>query len=85
MSLRILELGDLIALSYDQAAGRAPVPAQPGQVPAELVDLADTGEIRRRLANLRAQRSKLKHRPDRADDLATVETSIKVLEEKLKT
>jgi hypothetical protein len=81
MSLRILELGDLISQSYDQAApGAAPAgPATPG-----LEALTDAGEIRRRLANLRPQRTKLKKRPDRATDLLQVEADIHLLEEKLK-
>ncbi|HEX8507052.1 MAG TPA: hypothetical protein VF630_16940 [Hymenobacter sp.] len=81
MSLRILELGDLIRQSYDQAApGAAPAgPATPG-----LESLTDAGEMRRLLANLRPQRTKLKKRPDRATDLLQVEADIHLLEEKLK-
>lgn len=76
MSLRILELGDLISESY---AAPLVVPAPPS-----LAHLADQGEMRRLLANLRPQRTKLKKRPDRATDLAQVESEIKFLEEKLK-
>ena len=81
MALRILELADLLALSYDQAAGRAPTP--PGQASPELEALDDVGDILRRLLNLRAQRSKLKKRPDRANDLLQVEANIHLLESKL--
>lgn len=81
MSLRILELGELLSQSYaDQ-----PVPASAplGQVSAHLACLTNAGEMRRQLANLRPQRSKLKKRPDRATDLAQVELDIKFLEQKL--
>lgn len=84
LSLRILELGDQIRLSYDQAAGRAPVPAPAGQATPGLEQLTDAGEIRRLLANLKPQRSKLKRRPDRAADLARVVADIHLLETKLK-
>jgi hypothetical protein len=83
MALRILDLADLISQSYDQQAGRAPVPLPAGQASPGLADLEEEGEIRRLLANLRPQRTKLKKRPDRADDLATVEANINLLEEKL--
>jgi hypothetical protein len=83
LSLRILELGDLIRLSYDQAAGRAPVPAPVGQASPGLAAITDEGTIRRLLANLKPQRSKLKRRPDRANDLARVVADIALLEEKL--
>lgn len=79
MSLRILELGELLSQSY--ADYPAPVA---GQVSAHLVNLTDTGEMRRQLTNLRPQRTKLKKRPNRATDLAQVELDIKFLEEKLK-
>jgi hypothetical protein len=81
IALRILELGDLISQSYDQAApGAAPLGlATPG-----LEALTDAGEIRRLLANLKPQRSKLNKRPDRAADLARVEADIHLLETKLK-
>ena len=80
MSLRILELADLISQSYElEAAPVAVHLATPG-----LAELAHEGEMRRLLANLRPQRTKLKKRPDRALDLAQVELDIKLLEEKLK-
>lgn len=80
MALRILELGDFISQSY--AADKVDKPdVQPGHKWDTLTDL---GEIRRLLANLRPQRSKLKNRPDRADDLATVEADVHLLETKLK-
>jgi hypothetical protein len=80
MSLRILELGDLISASY----AAAPEVAVPEVATARLAAVSDAGEIRRLLANLRPQRTKLKKRPDRATDLAQVEADIKQLEEKLK-
>jgi hypothetical protein len=80
MSLRILELGDLISASY----ASAPEVAVPEVATARLAEVIDAGEIRRLLANLRPQRTKLKKRPDRAADLAQVEADIKQLEEKLK-
>ncbi|MBJ6109445.1 hypothetical protein JAO73_10500 [Hymenobacter sp. BT523] len=80
MALRILALSDLIQQSY--AADKADKPdAQPGH---KWATLTDVGEIRRLLANLRPQRSKLKKRPDRAADLASIEADIHVLETKLK-
>ncbi|GAB3743067.1 hypothetical protein GCM10027594_22360 [Hymenobacter agri] len=84
MALRILELGDLISQSYDQAAGRASVLAPAGPGTPGLEQVRDEGEIRRLLANLKPQRSKLKKRPERAADLATVEADIHLLESKLK-
>ncbi|MDO7876002.1 hypothetical protein Q5H93_14760 [Hymenobacter sp. ASUV-10] len=84
LAFRILALGDLIAESYDQAAGRAPVPPPVGEPSPGLASIQDEGEIRRRLLNLRPQRSKLKTRPHRAADLAQVEADIYLLETKLK-
>jgi hypothetical protein len=84
MSLRILELGELISQSYaDQPSQTPGQVGQPGQVSGHLASLRDAGEIRRQLANLRPQRSKLKKRPDRTTDLAQVELDIKFLEKKL--
>jgi hypothetical protein len=84
MSLRILELGELISQSYADQPGQIPGQVgQPGQVSGHLASLRDAGEIRRQLANLRPQRSKLKKRPDRATDLAQLELDIKFLEKKL--
>lgn len=80
MSLRILELADLISQSYEQEAAPVAVHlATPG-----LAELTNEGEMRRLLANLRPQRTKLKKRPNRALDLAQVELDILILEEKLK-
>ena len=76
MSLRILDLGDLISQSY---AGLVVLSA-----PERLANVTDEGEMRRLLANLRPRRTKLKNRPERATDLAQVESEIKFLEEKLK-
>jgi hypothetical protein len=50
----------------------------------DLAALTDEGEVRRLLANLKPQRSKLKKRPDRAGDLAQVVAQITLLETKLK-
>lgn len=54
----------------------------PGPVATE--ELSDAGELRRRLANCRSLRSKLKKDPKRADDLAGVETEILLIQSKLK-
>lgn len=81
MSLRILELGDLLTQSYQAAPALAPTQPPAGH----LEELTDAGEIRRLLANLRPQRTKLKKRPDRATDLAQVEAAIQILESKLTT
>ncbi|MGI4763403.1 MAG: hypothetical protein ACRYF0_22010 [Janthinobacterium lividum] len=73
---RILVLSELISLSYDEAAPLAePRP--------DLAALTDQGEMRRLLANLRPQASKLKKNPARADDLAEVLAAINTLKTKL--
>ena len=84
MSLRILELGDLLTQSYAAAPDPDTTQTPVGQVSAAVAEARDAGEMRRLLANLRPQRTKLKKRPDRAPDLAQVELDIKFLEEKLK-
>jgi len=84
LAFRILDLGDLIRESYDQAAGRSPAPPPVGEPSPGLASIQDEGEIRRRLANLRPQRTKLKTKPHRAADLARVEADIYLLETKLK-
>jgi hypothetical protein len=76
----ILETSENITASYQ--AVEAPADVVPGP---DLVALDDAGEIRRLLANLRPQRSKLKKRPDRAGELARVVAQITLLETKLKT
>ncbi len=76
MGLRILALGDLISQSYAAPVGLP--------VSLRLAHVTDEGEMRRLLANLRPRRSKLKKWPDRAEDLAQVESEINYLEEKLK-
>lgn len=73
---RILVLSELISLSYDEAAP----PAEPRP---DLAALTDQGEMRRLLANLRPQASKLKKNPARADDLAQVLAAINTLKTKL--
>jgi hypothetical protein len=83
MSLRILELGDLISQSY-QAPDKTDNTDTTRTASRHVSEVTDAGEIRRLLANLRPQRTKLKKRPDRAADLAQVEADIKQLEEKLK-
>ena len=81
MALRILELGDAISQSYQvPAPGAAPAgPTTPG-----LAAITDEGRIRKLLANLKPQRTKLKTKPHRAADLARVEADIHLLETKLK-
>jgi hypothetical protein len=83
MSLRILELGDLISQSY-QATDKTDNTDTTRTASGHVSQVTDAGEIRRLLANLRPQRTKLKKRPNRATDLAQVEADIKQLEEKLK-
>ena len=80
LATSILAASEQITASY--RAMEAPVEAAPGP---DLAALADEGEVRRLLANLRPQRSKLKNRPDRASDLARVVAQITLLETKLKT
>ncbi|WP_201980369.1 hypothetical protein [Hymenobacter rubidus] len=82
-ALRILDLSQLLAASYDQERGRA-VSAPVATPRPDLAAIADAGEIRRLLANLRPQASKLKRNPDRAADLAQALADIHVLETKLK-
>jgi hypothetical protein len=79
LATTILAMSEKITASYQ--AVEAPVDVVPGP---DLAALADEGEIRRLLANLRPQRSKLKNRPDRASDLARVVAQITLLETKLK-
>jgi len=83
MTMRILALAAQIAASYDEEAGRV-VPAPVAAPRPDLAAIADAGEIRRLLANLRPQASKLKHNPARASDLAQVRADILLLETKLK-
>ena len=78
-SERILEISELLTASY-QAAGEAPVVDPRPNLSA----VTDEGEIRRLLANLRPQASKLKKNPARALDLQQVRADIEVLEKKLK-
>ena len=80
LAASILAASEKITASYRTV--EAPTEAVPGP---ELAALTDEGEIRRLLANLRPQRSKLKNRPDRAGDLARVVAHIILLETKLKT
>jgi hypothetical protein len=78
-SERIVTISELLTASY-QAAGQAPVVAPR----PDLSGVRDEGEIRRLLANLRPQASKLKKNPARALDLQQVRADIEVLEKKLK-
>lgn len=80
LATSILATSAQITASY--RAVEAPADVAPGP---DLAALADEGEVRRLLANLRPQRSKLKNRPDRAGDLARVVAQITLLETKLKT
>ena len=83
MTMRILTLAAQIAASYEEQAGRTePVPAAAPR--PDLAAISDTGEIRRLLANLRPQASKLKYNPARAGDLAQARADILLLENKLK-
>jgi hypothetical protein len=76
---RICEISELLTASY-QPAGEAPVaPPRP-----DLGAVTDEGEIRRLLANLRPQVSKLKKNPARALDLQQAQADIALLERKLK-
>lgn len=76
-SERIVVLTELLTASY-QAPSAAPVAPR-----ADLSGLSDQGEIRRLLANLRPQVSKLKKNPARALDLQQAQAAIKLLESKL--
>lgn len=81
LAMRILELTDQeVKLKADEAHvlahGRLP-----GRVPS--AELADSGVLRQRLNNLLSLRSKLKKRPDRADDLAAAEDEITLIRSKL--
>ena len=53
----------------------------PGPLPA--AEVTDTGELQRRLQNLRSRRSKLRKDPARAADLAEVEATIELIQRKL--
>lgn len=75
----------ILATSEKITASYRAVEAPADEVPSpDLAALTDEGEIRRLLANLRPQRTKLKKNPDRAADLAQVVAQITVLETKLK-
>lgn len=76
---RILEISELLTASY-QSAGEAPVVTPRPDLGA----VTDQGEIRRLLANLRPQVSKLKKNPARALDLQQAQADIALLEKKLK-
>lgn len=78
MAERILELSDLLTASYH--------PGGPDEAPrprTNYVGITDKAEIRRLLANLRPQASKLKKKPARALDLQQVQADIKILEKNL--
>jgi hypothetical protein len=76
---RILVISELLTASYQ--APTAPVAAA---VPRpDLAAVRDQGEIRRLLANLRPQVSKLKKNPARALDLQQAQADIKLLERNL--
>ena len=76
----------ILAVTKKLDASYHAVEAPPADVAPEpeLAALDDAGEIRRLLANLKPQRSKLRNRPDRAGDLARVVAQITLLETKLK-
>jgi hypothetical protein len=75
---RILVISELLTASYQASA--APVAAAPRP---DLSLVRDQGEIRRLLANLRPQVSKLKKNPARALDLQQAQAAIKLLERNL--
>ena len=79
LAATILATTKKIDASY--RAVEAPADVAPGP---DLAALDDAGEVRRLLANLRPQRTKLKKNPDRAGDLARVVAQITLLEIKLK-
>ena len=79
LAATILATSKKIDASYRAVEAPADVAPEP-----DLAALADAGEVRRLLANLRPRRSKLKNRPDRAGDLARVVAQITLLETKLK-
>jgi hypothetical protein len=76
---RILLLSEQLTASY-QPASEAPVAAPR----PELGAVTDEGEIRRLLANLRSQASKLKKNPARTLDLQQARAAIALLEKKLR-
>ena len=65
------------AESHVLAHGRLPGPVA-------TADVTEEGELRRRLLNLRSQRSRLSKLPERASDLAAVKADITLIESKLK-
>ncbi|UOR06738.1 hypothetical protein MUN82_06465 [Hymenobacter aerilatus] len=82
LALRILDIGDEVLaaeerLAYVQQHGQLP----PG--PVATADVTDAGELRRRLDNLVALRSKVRKRPDRAVELPQIEADIQLIREKL--
>ncbi len=79
LAATILATSEKIDASY--RAAEAPADAVPDP---DLAALTEEGEIRRLLANLRPQRTKLKKNPARARDLAQVVAQITLLETKLK-
>jgi len=83
VALRIVELTDQeVELKADEAHVLAH-----GRLPGKVAtaDVVDEVELRRRLLNLRSQRSRLRQRPERADDLAAVEAELSLIESKLKS
>lgn len=78
-SERICAISELLTASY-QSAGEAPVAAPRPDLGA----VTEEGHIRRLLANLRPQASKLKKKPARTLDLQQVQADIALLEKKLK-
>ena len=78
-SERILDLSDQLTASYQAA----PELAEASLPRPDLSAVTDQGEIRRLLANLRPQASKLKKNPARTLDLQQVRADIAVLEKNL--
>ncbi|MDO7853160.1 hypothetical protein [Hymenobacter convexus] len=81
LAARILELTDQELKLKDAEAHVLAHGRLPGPVPT--AEVSDTGVLRQRLANLCSLRSKLKKKPDRAEDLATAEAEITLIRSKL--
>ncbi|UOQ99897.1 hypothetical protein MUN81_10440 [Hymenobacter sp. 5317J-9] len=81
VAARILELTDQEVKLKEAEAHVLAHGRLPGPVPTAEID--DAGVLRQRLTNLLSLRSKLKKRPDRADDLAAAEAEIILIRSKL--
>ncbi|OUJ68660.1 hypothetical protein [Hymenobacter crusticola] len=84
LAFRILDIGDEVLetmqlLKHVLAHGSLPAG------PVATVDVTDAGELRRRLDNLVALRSKVRKNPKRAAELPAMEKEIKLIRAKLKS